>query len=69
MHMKYIMNIIIYLRSTITEMRDSRFHGGQRYKGLFCGAIARNMGWCITAASQLKGKGQEPRMRSEFRIE
>ena len=23
MHMKYIMNIIIYLRSTITEMRDS----------------------------------------------
>ena len=23
MHMKYIINIIIYLRSTITEMRDS----------------------------------------------
>ena len=36
---------------------------GQRYKGLFCGTITRNVGW---VAGKLKGKGQEPRMSSEF---
>ena len=71
LHMKYIINIIIYLRSTITEMRDSEastrdcgtraFFVGQS-RGIWDGWQVRVV---ITAAGQ--GKGQEPRMRSEFR--
>ena len=35
MHMKYIMNIIIYLRSTITEMRIVRLPCGTAVQGPF----------------------------------
>ena len=65
------MNIIIYLRSTIAEMRDS--DASKRDSGTRAFFVGQSRGiwdgWqvCITAASQLKGKGQEPRMRSEFR--
>ena len=44
-YIKYIMNIIIYLRSTITEMRDSEASTRDCGTNAFCGTITRNMGW------------------------
>ena len=78
------MNIIIYLRSTITEMRDGEASTPSRDCGTNAFFVGQSRGiwdgWqvcvvtavstvynIITFASQLKGKGQEPRMRSEFR--
>ena len=60
MHMKYIINIIIYLRSTITEMRDSE--ASARDCGTRAFFVEQSHGICdgwqvrvVTAVSILNG--------------